>query len=185
MTLVQPGCDQETRAVVAWAIGEAEESVGIRLAIGPSPRRIELPEDWRLERGRGTVLVEGGDALLLAYGPVMLHEALVAAETLRAEGTRLCVVDLPWLNRFDREWLSETVASFAEIFVLEDHAGVGGLGDALVRELSRQGLLDGRTVTVFGVDGWPACGAPPEVLRFHSLDGASLARRIGSVARVR
>jgi transketolase len=185
MTLVQPGCDRETRATVAWAIEEAEENVGIRLAIGPSPRRIELPEGWRLEPGRGTVLAEGGDALLVAYGPVMLHEALVAAETLRAEGTRLCVVDLPWLNRFDREWLSETVAPYAEVFVLEDHARVGGLGDGLLRELSDAGLLDGRLVTVFGVEGWPACGAPPEVLRSHALDGGSLARRIGAVARVR
>ena len=184
LTLVQPGCDRETRALVAWAIEAADENVGIRLAIGPSPRRIELPEGWRLEPGRGTMLAEGGDALLVAYGPVMLHEALVAAETLRAEGTRLRVVDLPWLNRFDRDWLAETVAPYAQVFVLEDHAPVGGLGDALLRELSDGGLLDGRKVTVFGVEGWPACGAPPEVLRFHSLDGGSLARRIAAAARV-
>ena len=184
MTLVQPGCSEETRAVVAWAIEEAQENVGIRLAIGPSPHRIELPAGWRLEHGRGTVLAEGGDALLVAYGPVMLHEALVAAETLRAEGTRLCVIDLPWLNRFDRDWLTEAVAPYTEVFVLEDHARVGGLGDALLRELAEAGLLDGRTLTVFGVDGWPACGAPPEVLRFHSLDGGSLARRIAAAARV-
>ena len=69
--------------------------------------------------------------------------------------------------------------------MLEDHAPVGGLGDALLRELSQSGLLDDRAVTVFGVEGWPACGTPPEVLRFHRLDGASLAGRIGERIRTR
>ena len=183
--VVQPGNAEETRALVRWAVEEAIENVAIRLAIGPSPRRLELHGGWRLEPGRGTVLHEGDAALLIAYGPVMLHEALVAAESLRATGTRLGVVDLPWLNRFDLEWLAEAVAPHADVFVLEDHAPVGGLGDALRRELSDAGLIDGRSLTVFGVDGWPACGTPPEVLRFHQLDGGSLAKRIAERLGVR
>src|SRR5439155_1176418 len=85
-------------------------------------------------------------------------------DRLRATVTRLGVVDLPWLTRFDLEWLAEAVAPHADVFVLEDPAPVGGLGDALRRELSDAGLIDGRSLTVFGVDGWPACGTPPEVL---------------------
>ena len=45
-------------------------------------------------------------------------------------------------------------------------------GDAIRR------TLDGQQVTVFGVEGWPACGTPPEALHHHRLDGASLADRI-------
>jgi transketolase len=183
--VVQPGTAEETRALIRWAVEEAAENVGIRLAIGPSPRRIELPPEWRLEPGRGTVLHDGDDALLFAYGPVMLNEALTAAETLRAAGARLGVVALPWLNRFDREWLGETVSAYSDVFVLEDHAPVGGLGDGLLRELSGAGLLDSRAVTVFGVEGWPACGTPPEALRFHRLDGGSLADRIAERLRAR
>jgi hypothetical protein len=33
-------------------------------------------------------------------------------------------------------------------------------------------------VTAFGVEGWPACGTPPEALHAHGLDGASVAVRI-------
>ena len=82
------------------------------------------------------------------------------------------VVDLPWLTRIDADWLAETVAPFGKVFVVEDHAPVGGLGDAIRR------ALDGKQVTVLGVEGWPACGTPPEALRQHKLDGASLADRI-------
>jgi transketolase len=177
--VVHPGTADETRALVTWAVEEADENVALRLAIGPSPRRIEPPGGvWRLEPGRGTTLHGGGDAILFAYGPVMLHEALVAAETLAARGTRLRVISLPWLNRIDGEWLAETVAAFANVFVLEDHAPVGALGDAILRELATSRALEGKALTVFGVEGWPACGTPPEALRHHLLDGASLADRI-------
>jgi transketolase len=172
MAIVQPANAEETRAVVRWAVEDAEWNVAIRLAIGPSPRRVELPEDYRLEPGRGSLLSEGGDALLVAYGPVMLHEALTASEVLALRGVSLGVLNMPWLNRFDSAWLTEILAPYGRVFVLEDHAPVGALGDALRPE------LDGRALTVFGVEGWPACGTPAEALRFHRLDGFSLADRI-------
>jgi transketolase len=174
MTIVQPANSDETRALLRWAVEEAEENVAIRLAIGPSPRPIELSGE--VTPGRGSVLHEGTDAVLFAYGPVMLHEALIAAETL---GTRVRVVNMPWLNRVDDSWLAKLVEQFEELFVLEDHAPVGGLGDALRRALA------GRELTVFGVEGWPACGTPTEVLRYHGLDGASLADRITLTLGVR
>ncbi|HET6684507.1 MAG TPA: transketolase C-terminal domain-containing protein, partial [Gaiella sp.] len=180
VAIVQPGSSEETAAFLRWAVEEAEESVAVRLAIGPSPRRLELPREVSV--GRGTVVREGTDAVLVAYGPVMLHEALVTAEQL-AERRELSlrVVAMPWLNRFDEDWLAAEIADLEHVFVLEDHAPVGGLGDAL------RAALQGRAITVFGVEGWPACGTPPEALGFHGLDGASLAARIadrvGVVAR--
>jgi transketolase len=172
MAVVQPANAAETRALLRFAVEDSQENVAIRLAIGPSPRRIEFVEDDRAEQGRGSVLRTGADALVFAYGPVLLHEALTASELLAAHGTAVAVVNMPWLNRIDGAWLAELVAPFEQIFVLEDHAPVGALGDALRRE------LHGYQLTVFGVEGWPACGTPREALRFHGLDGASLAARI-------
>ncbi len=173
VTIVQPANSEETRALVEWALEGTVDSVAIRLAIGPSPRRIALPDGYRLEPGCGAELVQGADAVVLAYGPVMLHEVLTASEALRARGVRVSVVNMPWLNRFDAGWLEEAVAPHEHVFVVEDHSPVGALGDALRRELQRP-------VTVYGVEGWPACGTPIEALRFHGLDGASLADRIAA-----
>jgi transketolase len=173
VTVVQPANSDETRALVRWAIEEAEENVAIRLAIGPSPHRIELPPQPAV--GRGAVLREGQDVVLLAYGPVLLHEALVASELLSGgDGIGVRIVNMPWLNRIDRDWLAAEVAPYEHVLVLEDHAPVGALGDAVRRD------LDGRAVTVLGVEGWPACGTPAEALRFHGLDGESLAGRIAA-----
>jgi transketolase len=175
MTIVQPANSAETRCLLRWAVDEAVENVALRLAIGPSPRKIDLP-DVAVVPGRGTVAREGTDALLFAYGPVMLHEALLAAESLER---RVQVVNMPWLNVVEQDWLLELTDSFDELFVLEDHAPVGALGDSLRR------VLEGRTITVFGVEGWPACGTPQEALHFHRLDGASLADRIELALRER
>ncbi len=174
LAIVHPANAKETRATVEWALQGTADSVAIRLAIGPSPRRIELPNGYRLDPGRGIELVPGTDAVVLAYGPVMLHEALTASELLRTRGLHAAVVDMPWLNRFDAAWLGDAVAPFEHVFVVEDHSPVGALGDALRRELQRP-------VTVYGAEGWPACGTPTEALRFHGMDGGSLAERIAAV----
>jgi transketolase len=179
MTIVQPGTSEETKALLGWAVEDAEENVAIRLAIGPSPRRIELPAGYELTVGRGSRLREGEDAVLLAYGPVLLHEALLASERLAEQGVQLAVVNMPWLNRADTDWLTAEIAPYEHVVVLDDHAPVGGLGDTLRR------AFDDRPVTVYGVEGWPACGTPEEALRFHELDGASLARRIAGQLGVR
>jgi transketolase len=171
LTIVQPASAEEARALLRWAVLDAESSVAIRIAIGPSPRRIELPT-VEPTPGQGVVLDEGGEAVLFAYGPVMLHEALLASELLAERGVDLAVVSMPWLNVVDGVWLADSVAGVEHVFVVEDHAPVGALGDSLRRELGA------RPVTVFGVEGWPACGTPAEALHFHRLDGRSLAERI-------
>jgi transketolase len=173
LAIVQPGSAGETKALLRWAVERASQNVALRLAIGPSPRRLDLPE---VTPGVGAVLHEGADAVLFAYGPVMLHEALLAAESL--DGC-LQVVNMPWLNLVDSQWLLNLIGPFGEVFVLEDHSPVGGLGDALRR------VADGRSVHVLGVEGWPACGTPAEALRYHGLDGSSLADRITLALRAR
>jgi transketolase len=176
-TIVQPGSSEETRALLRWAVDQADGNVALRLAIGPSPRRIELPGE--AVPGRGRILREGADVVLIAYGPVMLNEALTASEVLEEDGVGLAVVNMPWLNRFDGTWIDEVLAPYDPVFVLEDHAPVGALADGLRR------VLAGRDVVAFGVEGWPACGTPVEALRHHGLDGRSLAERIAARIAVR
>ncbi len=176
VAVVHPCNAEETRAVVEWAVLEAEESVAIRLAIGPSPRKIELPVEYGVEPGVGVTLRDGTDAMLVSYGPVMLHEALTAATLLAERAIAAAVVAMPWLNRIDEDWLGDTFNGVRELLVVEDHAPVGALGDALRRAVAT--LPEPPTVSVAGVEGWPACGTPVEALRYHGLDGASLADRV-------
>jgi transketolase len=182
MVVVQPANGVEARQLLRWATRETRDNVAVRLVIGPSPRAITLPENYRLTLGRGVVLHEGTDAALFAYGPVMLHEALLAAERLSSSGVSLRVINMPWLNRTDSTWLASAIEGIRDVYVLEDHAPVGALGDQLLRTLATAGRLAHHDIRVFGVEGFPACGNPAEALRAHRLDGASLAERIGERA---
>jgi transketolase len=108
----------------------------------------------------------------------MLHEALVAAEILRKADLKLKVVNMPWLNRVDPQWLRDILGPCNHVCVLDDHSPFGGLGDTILNALVNSGLLGSRSFKKFAVEGYPACGTPQEVLKYHGLDGASLAGRL-------
>jgi transketolase len=179
-TIIQPCNAEETRMVVEYAVDEAKENVALRFIISPSPRKIQLPRDYKLVFGKGVHLTEGKDAIMFAYGPVMLHEALLGSELLAERGVGLKVVNLPWLNRVDAKWLEEIIEPYELVFVLEDHHPSGALADHILELLaaSKNQLLAKRRLLRFAVEGWPACGTPQEALKYHRLDGASLAERV-------
>ena len=161
-----------------YSINASTQNCVLRLIIGPSPRKIELPAGYVLKAGQGVSLSDGKDAALFAYGPVMLHEALTAAELLQDKGFQLKVVNMPWLNRIDENWLTEVLGEISPIYVLEDHSPIGGLGDCLLNKLNKTGLINQRTFEKLAIEGYPAWGTPWEVLKYHRLDGASLADAI-------
>ena len=177
-TVLEPANAIETKAALKWCVDEAPQSCMMRLVISPSPRRIELPEDYKLTFGRGTVLADGQDAVLFAYGPVMLNEALKAAETLGQQNLSLKVINQPWLNHIDETWFEQQIADFGTVFVLDNHSQYGGLGDQVLNTAQKVDRLRSKRFIKFGLDEFPACGTPPEVLAYHQLDGDSLASRI-------
>ena len=181
--ILEPCNAAETKQVVDYCVKEASQSCMVRLAIGPSPRLIELPEGYRLTQGRGVALREGRDLIAFVAGPVLLHEVLAAAEALEAAEVGLRVVNMPWLNRVDEAWLLEAVDQYRSVFTIENHSPEGGLGDTVLSALARSDGLRDRQFFGIGVEGYPACGAPKEVLQHHGLDAASLADRILAVAR--
>lgn len=183
VTIVQACSAKEITMATEWAVNDAPESVMMRVNIGPSPREIQLPKDYQWRQGCGARLVDGRDTIVFSYGPVMLHEVLLAQEMLAEEGMSISVVNMPWLNRFDREWMESAVDGFKNIVVVEDHSPVGGLGDHMLAFLNDEGLTSGRRFKKIGVEGYPACGTPWEALKFHGMDGESLAERIRAYAK--
>ncbi len=176
--ILEPGNEVETRQALEWCVHEAKQSCMIRLVIGPSPRVISVTEDYQFRFGRGNVLNEGSDAVLFSYGPVMLNEALTAAEILNREGFSLKVINMPWLNQVDINWLEAAIGPCDTAIVVDDHSQYGGLGDSLLNAFMSSDTLRGRQLLKFAVEGHPACGTPPEVLYYHGLSGEKLAARI-------
>jgi transketolase len=176
--ILEPGNGLETKRALEWCVNEANEICMMRLAISPSPRTIAMPPDHQFALGQGTVLHPGTDAVLFTYGPVMLNEALLAAESLKDRGFSLKVVNMPWLNRVNVKWFEETAGGCGAIFVVDNHSPYGGLGDCLLNAAMGSDALRDKRIIKFAVGEYPACGTPQEALSYHQLDGRSLAGRV-------
>ncbi len=176
--IIEPCNGMETKAALEWCAGETDDTCMIRLAISPSPRTITFPGQYNFTFGKGTVLRDGKDAVIFAYGPVMLNEALVASELLEKEKVSLKVIDMPWLNRVDSSWLEGATGDCEDIYVLDNHSTYGGLGDCLLNAAMSSQKLKSKRFKKMGIGEYPACGTPAEVLSYHKLNGESLAAEI-------
>ena len=176
--ILEPCNALETKAALKWCVNEAEQNCMMRLAISPSPRTIQLPENYDFTFSRGSVLKNGKDVVIFAYGPVMLNEVLIASELLEKKNFSLKVVNMPWLNVVDEKWFEEIAGDCKLIFVLDNHSHYGALGDSLLNAINSSDKLRMKKFKKLAIEGYPVCGTPPEALRYHKLNGESLAKQI-------
>ena len=153
--VLEPCNAKETKQALKWCVNEADQSCMMRLAISPSPRTIPLPPDYQITFGKGTLLQDGKDAVIFSYGPVMLNEALIAGELLKNQDFSLKVVNFPWLNRINVEWLEKAIGDCRTIFTLDNHSPYGGLGDLLLNTLMQTDALRDRRLFKFAIEHRP------------------------------
>ena len=178
ITIIQPCNAIETKLALEYCINEADQNCMLRLIIGPSPQEINLPDDYSFQEGLGIVLKEGDDAALFTYGPVMLNEALIASNSLEKKGVNLKVINMPWLNTVNSVWLTKVLDGINRVFVVEDHSPTGGLGSFLLSKLAENQLFGDRLLKIIGVEGYPGCGTPLEVLAYHEMDAPAISKTI-------
>jgi transketolase len=179
LQMLEPCCEQEVAPAVDYCLAAAPGSCYLRLVSVPWEVPFTLPADYRLERGRGVALTTGDDATLFAYGPVMLSQAWRAAALLREHHRfGLRVVNLPWLNLVDLDWLAAEAQPGRPVITLDDHYVTGGQGEMLAASLATLGLAGSPGVCRLGVTEVPRCGLNHEVLRAHRLDAESVAASI-------
>ena len=86
--------------------------------------------DTQFAPGKGAVLREGTDVLLVASG-IMVHEAMQAANALEQSGVRAAVIDPVTVKPLDdalvRAWAEKTGA----VVTAENHNKIGGLTSAV------------------------------------------------------
>jgi transketolase len=178
LILLEPCNETEVEMAVDFCINGTAESCYVRLTSIPCVVQYKLPVGYRLQPGRGVPLTRPGEAIIFGYGPVLLSQAYEASRVLSNRGIRLCVVNMPWLNRVDAEWLRDLVAGYQWVFTLDNHYLSGGLGDLILSQLALLGLEHPPLAKKLGVSTIPACGLNDEVLKAHRLDADSLCEDI-------
>jgi transketolase len=119
-----------------------------------------------------------GDKVTVVAAGVTLFEALKAADTLKAEGVGITVIDAYSIKPLGKkEILAAAQKTGNTVITVEDHYAEGGLGDAVAGELS----VDGIKVHKLAVNGLPRSGKAEELLAFFQIDAAAIVKKVKSL----
>lgn len=181
--LCEPCCEGEVALLLDYLVNKTKKSSYLRLISIPCDVPYELPAGYEVIEGRGAVLREGTDGLVIAYGPLMLSEAFKAADQLaREKDISVRIAMLPWLNQIDKTWLRDVSETMPWVITLDNHYLKGGQGEMIACALSELRLANPPRLSRVGLDEVPVSGANAEVLARHGLDAVSIASRIAAVA---
>ena len=178
LTLLEPSCEEEVRMILDYAVNKNKDSTYIRLVSVPCEIPYTLPVDYVLKKGEGVALTRGEDAIIFTYGPVMLAQAFNAADVLiREHEFGLKVINLPWLNEIDQDWIREIIGNIKHVFTLDNHLIKGGQGERIGAAIAQASLVD-ISFNMFGIEEVPVCGLNHEVLSYYKLDVEGVVMRI-------
>jgi transketolase len=173
LTAFEPCSEREARMAIRWAVEGNAGSTYLRFVNVPMDLPYSLPPSYALQEGCGVPLRSGADVAFVGYGPMLLSNAWRAADRLAAAGIRAAVINLPWLNRIDDEWVAEHLRPFPLLVLLDNQYVSFGQSTMIAASLARAQVRS--DVLPIGLTEIPACGTNPEVLSYHRLDDASLA----------
>ena len=81
---------------------------------------------------------DGCDACILACGS-MLANAFAASQILKKRGIGITLISLHTIKPIDSQMLQYCSSRFGNIFTLEEHSVIGGLGSAVAEHLAERG----------------------------------------------
>jgi transketolase len=127
-------CDAEETRKCTHAVAEYVGPCYFRFAREKTP--VITSKDTPFEIGKAYTCAEGTDVTLAACGP-LLHEALLAARALEAEGISAEVLNCHTLKPFDEATLVASVKKTGCCVTVEEHQIIGGLHGAVCETLGR------------------------------------------------
>lgn len=100
-----------------------------------------IEEGWQpLEIGRGELLADGDDVLIVAYGS-MVYPAMATAGLLQEQGVRAAVINARFLRPLDEALILPMARRIGRVVTIEEGALSGGFGAAVVESLSDHEVL--------------------------------------------
>lgn len=148
--------------------------------------RNEIPEvtdpDEPFEPGKVKTLRDGSDAVVFATG-YMVYQALEAAETLKAEGISVKVVNVATIKPFDEEGVLAAAAGMKAAVTVEEASIYGGLGSAVCETLCAGPAASRIPVGVIGIqDTFGTCAQSyEELLKYYHLMPEDIVAKLKSL----
>ncbi|QPN63938.1 1-deoxy-D-xylulose-5-phosphate synthase [Synechococcus sp. CBW1004] len=139
-TVMAPKDEAELQRMLVTSI-DHDGPCAIRFPRGEGEGVPLMEEGWQpLEIGRGEVLAEGEDLLIVAYGS-MVYPAMSTAGLLQERGVRATVINARFLRPLDEALIAPLARRIGRVVTMEEGALPGGFGAAVVEALNDQEVL--------------------------------------------
>jgi len=171
MSIMAPRNEDELQHMLYTAVHAAPGPVAVRY-----PRDhgegVELTAPSLLPWGKGELLKEGDDLLIIAAG-TRAGAALEAAEKLFWQGIRVALINPRFIKPLDEELILTWARRCGRILTVEDNVLAGGFGSAVMELLEQKGLY--LPVKRLGIaDIFVPHGPRAALLSYYHLDAAGI-----------
>lgn len=133
------------------------------------------PEDCPFEIGKGNVLKEGKEVVIIATG-YMVQQAVQAVELLKEQGIEPTLIDMHTVKPIDEELILKYAKDAKLVVTCEEHTVIGGLGSAVSSVLSQK--CPTKMVMVGIQDTFGESGTPAELCEKYGLTAANVVKSV-------
>ena len=134
-TVMAPKDEAELQRMLVTCL-EHDGPTALRIPRGSGVGMPLMEEGWEsLPIGRGELLQEGDDLLIVAYG-AMVHPALATATLLEEIGLSTTVVNGRFMRPLDEQLLHPLATRIKRVVTMEEGAVAGGFGAAVLESFS-------------------------------------------------
>ncbi len=174
LTVVAPMDENELQHMLYSAILHPGP-VAVRYPRG-SGTGVTMDEELvRLPFGKGELLREGDDVLLLPVGN-RVTTAMEAAEGLTKLGVQAAVINPRFVNPLDGDLICEWASKTGKVVTVEDNVRKGGFGSSVMELLSRRGLDDVKVRILGYPDRFMEHGSQEQLYQLGKIDAAAITK---------
>lgn len=173
MTIVVPADDIEAREAVRAAY-ETDGPFYLRFGRLAVPVINDKP-DYRFELGKGTIVREGSDLVIVACG-LEVGETMQASARLAADGISARVINMHTIKPLDHDLLIRSAAVCGRVVTVEEHSIIGGLGSAVAETLAEE--YPAKLLRIGMRDRFGESGPAAELLHKYQLDAEGIYQQI-------
>jgi 1-deoxy-D-xylulose-5-phosphate synthase len=172
MVVMAPKDENELRHMLKTAISH-DGPIALRYPRGIGVGASLTSPLSKLPIGKGEVLEQGDDLLILAVGS-SVNESLSAHKQLKAEGINTTVVNCRFIKPLDTELIADLAKRIKKVITVEENVLHGGFGSAVLECLNDQDIVNVRVKRIGIADTFVEHGSQQQLRSAYGVDATAI-----------